>query len=96
MHSEELDNMYSSRNIILMNQSRGMRWAGNAVCKVETKMHVTLHPETVRAKGRWRETEIYDTKMYLTEIQSDILSWIKPAENSAMVHPDPVTHINVC
>jgi hypothetical protein len=31
LHNEELQNLYSSTNIIKMIKSRGMRWKGNVV-----------------------------------------------------------------
>jgi hypothetical protein len=31
LHNEELNDLYSSPNIVLMNKSRRMRWAGHVV-----------------------------------------------------------------
>jgi hypothetical protein len=32
LHNDELYNLYSSPNIVRMNKSRGMRWAGHVAC----------------------------------------------------------------
>jgi hypothetical protein len=37
LHNEELNNLYSSPNIIWVIKSRRMRWAGHVACKGETK-----------------------------------------------------------
>jgi hypothetical protein len=40
MHNEELDNLYSSPNIITMIKSRRMRWAGHVARMGRRGMHI--------------------------------------------------------
>jgi hypothetical protein len=39
LHNEELDDLYSSPNIIWVIKSRRMRWAGNVACMGEKEVH---------------------------------------------------------
>jgi hypothetical protein len=40
LHNEELHNLYSSLNIIIMIKSRRMRWAGHIVRMGRRRMHI--------------------------------------------------------
>jgi hypothetical protein len=57
MHNEELHNLYSLPNIIIMIKSRRMRWAGN-IARVKETMNVYRilmeKPEGKRPLGRLR------------------------------------------
>jgi hypothetical protein len=39
LHNEELNNLYSSPNIIRTIKSRRIRWAGNVACSEEECLH---------------------------------------------------------
>jgi hypothetical protein len=51
LHSKELHNVYSSPNIIRMNKSRGMRWAGHTARTGRKGMDIGFG-----GKARRRET----------------------------------------
>jgi hypothetical protein len=57
LHNEELQNLYSSRNIIIMIKSRRMRWAGHVARLGETRNAYGIlvgKPEGKKPLGRPR------------------------------------------
>jgi hypothetical protein len=66
LHNEELQNLYSSPNIIRMITSRRMRWAGHVARMGKTKnAHRILvgKPEGKRALGRPRSRWVHNIKI---------------------------------
>jgi hypothetical protein len=71
LHNEELQNFYSSPNIIRMIKSRRMRWAGH-VARMEEKRNAYKifmgKPERKRPLGRPRSRWVDNIKIDLREI----------------------------
>jgi hypothetical protein len=84
LHSEELHNVYSSRNIIRMIKSKWMRWGGNIVRIVEKRNVYTIlvgKPEGKRPLGRPRRKWVDNIKIDHTEIGWDCMDWIDLAQD---------------
>jgi hypothetical protein len=68
LHNEELHNLYPSRNIIRINKSRRMRWAGHVAC-IEEQMNayriLVGKPQGNRPPGRYRRRWEDNIKMDL-------------------------------
>jgi hypothetical protein len=80
--TEELHNMYSTRNIIRKIQSRRMRWVGHVAHMGEMRNGYRILVEKTRGKrplgrpGRkWRD----NTKMNLRELGLEGVDWIHMA-----------------
>jgi hypothetical protein len=69
LHNEELHNLYSSPNIIMMSKSR-MRWAGHIARMEETNAYRILvgKLEGKRPLGRPRRRWVENIKMELRQI----------------------------
>jgi hypothetical protein len=79
LHNEELQNLYSSPNIIRMIKSRRMRWAGHVARRGESRnAHRILvgKPEGKRPLGRPRRRWLDNIKINLREIGWDGMDWI--------------------
>jgi hypothetical protein len=79
LHNEELHNLYSSQNIIRMNKSRRMRWAGHVarMGEMRTAYRILMgKPEGRRPLGRPRRRWVDNIKMDLREIGWDGMDWI--------------------
>jgi hypothetical protein len=71
LHNEELNDLYSSPNIIRVIKSRRMRWAGHVARMVEGRGAYRIlvgRPEGRRALGRPRRRWEDNIKMYLQEM----------------------------
>jgi hypothetical protein len=84
LHNEELNDLYSSPNIVLVIKSRRMRWAGHVACMGEGRgMYRVLvrKPEGNRLLGspshRWKD----DIKMDLQEVGCRGIDWIEVAQD---------------
>jgi hypothetical protein len=67
LHNEELNNLYSSPNIIRVIKSRRMRWAGNVARMGEGRGAYRIlvgRPEGRRSRRRWE----YNIKIDLQEV----------------------------
>ena len=53
MHNEELNNLYSSRNIVWVMKSRRMRWAGHVVCMGEDRGRIGSWWGNRRERNHW-------------------------------------------
>jgi hypothetical protein len=78
LHNEELHNLYSSPNIIIIIKSRRMRWAGHVARMGEKRNVYRLmvgKPEGKRSLGRLRRRWIDNIKMALLEKGVSGLDW---------------------
>jgi hypothetical protein len=72
LYNEELHNLYSSPNIIRINKSRRMRWAGHVARMGKTRNAYRIlvgKPEGKRPLGRLRRRWVENIKMDLEEIR---------------------------
>ena len=85
LHNEELNDLYSSFNIVRVIKSRRMRWAGHVMNMGErTGISRILvgKPEGKRPLGRRRHRWENNIKMDLLEVGCGGMDWIKLAEDS--------------
>ena len=83
MHNEELNDLYSSRNIVRVIKSRRMRWAGHVARMGEERgMYRVLlgNPEGRRPLGRPRRGWV-DITMDLQEVGCGYMDWIGLAQD---------------
>jgi hypothetical protein len=80
LHNEELHNLYSSPSIIIMIQSRRMRWAGHVARMGEKRNACRIlvgKPEGKRPRCRWED----NIKMSLREIGWGGMDWTELAQD---------------
>jgi hypothetical protein len=83
LHNEELNDLYSSPNIIRVFKSRRMRWAGHAARmgkKRDAYRILVGRPEGRRSLGTPRHRCEDNIKMYLQEVGWD-MDWIELTED---------------
>jgi hypothetical protein len=84
LHNEELHNLYSSPNIIRMNNSRRMGRAGH-VPRMKEKRNANRilmeKPEGKRPLGRSRRRWVNNIRMALEEIEWDGMGWFDVAQD---------------
>jgi hypothetical protein len=83
LHYEELNNLYSSPNIVRVIESRRMRWAGHVACMGEWRgvFRVLVgKPEGKRPLGRPRRRWEDNIKMDLQEVECGGMDWIELAQ----------------
>jgi hypothetical protein len=79
LHNEELDDLYSSPNIVRVIKSRRMRWARHVACMEEgIGVHKVLvgKPEGKRPRHRWE-----DIRMDLQEVGEGFGDWMELAQD---------------
>jgi hypothetical protein len=84
LHNDALHNMYSSTNIIRVNQSRRMKWAGHVACMEEGRgVYRVLvgRPESKRPRRRPRRRWDDNIKMDLREKGIDGANGIELAQD---------------
>jgi hypothetical protein len=84
LHNEELNDLYSSPNIVRVVISRRMRWARHvARMKEDRGVHRVLvgKPEGKRPLGRPRRRRDDNIKMYLQEVGGDRVDWMELAQD---------------
>jgi len=84
LHNEELNDLYSSPNIVRVIKWRRMRWAGHVARMVEERglYRVLLgKPEGRRPLGRPRRRWVYNIRMYLQEVGCGYMDWIGLAQD---------------
>jgi hypothetical protein len=84
LHNDELQDLYSSPNIVRVIKSRRMRWAGHVARMGEGRgAHRVLvgRPEGKRPLGRPRSRWEDNIKMDLGEIGVDVVNWIRLAQD---------------
>jgi len=82
LHNEELNDLYSSTNIVRVIKSRKMRWAGHVARMGEKRgLYRVLvgKPEGKRPLGRPRRRWDDNIKMDLQEVGCGGMDWIEPA-----------------
>ena len=83
-HNEELNDLYSSPNIVRVIKSRRMRWVGHVACMEEGRgVHKVLvgRPEGKRPLGRPRRRWEDNIKMDLEEVGRVYGDWMEFAED---------------
>ena len=84
MHNEELNDLYSSPNIVRVIKSRRMRWAGHVarMCEERAVYRVLVgKPEGKRPMGRPKRRWAYNIKMDLQEVGCVYRDWIRLAQD---------------
>jgi len=84
LHNEELNDRYSSPNIVRVIKLRRMRWAGHVACMAEWRgMYRVLvgKPEGKRPLGRPRHKWEDNIKMDLKEVGCGGMDWIELAQD---------------
>jgi hypothetical protein len=84
LHNEELNNLYSSPNIIRVIKSRRMRWAGHVARMGEGRGAYRIlvgRPEGRRPLGRPRRRWDDNIKMNLQEVVWGVMGWIDMAQD---------------
>ena len=84
MHNEELNDLYSSPNIVLVIKSRRMRWAGRVASMGEERgVYRVLvgKPEGRRPLGRPRRRWEDTIRMGLQEVGCECMDWIALAQD---------------
>ena len=84
LYNEELNDLYSSPNIVRMIKSRRMRWAGRvARMGEETGVYRVLlgKPEGKRPLGRPRRRWVDNIRMDLQEVGCGYMDWIGLAQD---------------
>jgi hypothetical protein len=84
LHNDELHNLYSSPNIVRVNKSRRMRWAGHVARMEEGRVVYKVlvgRPEGKGPLGRPRRSWEVNIKMDLRETGIDGANWIRLAQD---------------
>ena len=79
LHNEELNDLYSSSNIVRVIKSRRMRWAGNVARMGEERGVYSVlveKPEGKRPMGRPRRRWVDNIMMDLQEVGCGYMNWI--------------------
>jgi hypothetical protein len=87
LHNEELNDLYSSPNIVRVVKSRRMRWVGHVARMGEDRgVHSVLlgKPEGKRPLGRPRQRWDDNIKMDLQEVGGGRVDWMQLAQDSDM------------
>jgi len=83
LQNEELNDLYSSPNIVGVIKSRRMRWAGHVACMgEESGVYWVLvgKPEGRRPLGRSRRRWVDNIRMDLQEVGGVYMDWIGLAQ----------------
>ena len=84
LHNEELNDLYSSPNIVQVIKSRRMRWAGHVARMGEDRGVYRIlvgKPEGRRPLGRPRRRWVCNIRMDLQEVGCGYLDWIGLAQD---------------
>ena len=84
LHNEELNDLYSSPNIVRVIKSRRMRWAGHVARMYEERgVYRVLvgKPEGKRPLGRTRRRCVDNIRMDLQEVGCEYMDWIGLAQD---------------
>jgi len=84
LHNEELNDLYSSPNIVRVIKSRRMRWAGHVACMGEERVCIGFwlgKPEGKRPLGRPSCRRVDNIRVDLQEVGFGCMDWIGLAQN---------------
>jgi hypothetical protein len=84
LHNEELNDLYSSPNIVRVIKSRRMRWAGHVARMGEERVLYRVlvgKPEGKRPLGRPRHRRVDNIRMDLQEVVCGYVDWIGLAQD---------------
>ena len=84
LYNEELNDLYSSPNIVRVIKSRRMRWAGHVACMGEGRgVYRVLvgKPEGKRPLGRPRRRWVDNIRIDLQEVGCGYMDWIGLAQD---------------
>jgi len=84
LHNEELNDLYSSPNIVRVIKWRRMRWAGHVARMGEERgvyMVLVGKPEGKRPLGRPRHRWVDNIRMDLQEVGCGYMDWIGLAQD---------------
>jgi hypothetical protein len=84
LHNEDLNDLYSSPNILRVIKSRRMRWAGHVARMVEERGAYRVlvgKPEGKRPLGRPRRRWVDNIRMDLQEVGCGYVDWIGMAQD---------------
>jgi len=84
LHNEELNDLYSSPNIVRVIKSRRMRWAGHVARMGEERevyRFLVGKPEGRRPLGRPRRRWVDNIRMDLQEVGCGYMDWIGLAQD---------------
>jgi len=79
LHNEELNDLYSSTNIVRVIKSRRTKWAGHVVCMEESRdvyRDLLGKPDGKKPLGRPRHAGNDNIKMDLREERCEGMDWI--------------------
>ena len=89
LHNKELNNLYSSPNIVRVIKSRRMRWAGHVARMVEGRgvyRVLVRKPEGTRPLVRSRHRREDNIRMDLREVGCGCVDWMKLAQGRDRWH----------
>ena len=84
LHNENLNDLYSSPNIVQVIKSRRMRWAGHVTRMGEERGAYRIlvrKPEGKRPLGRPRRRWVDNIRMDFQEVGCGYMDWIRPAQD---------------
>ena len=84
LHNEELNDLYSSPNIVRVIKSRRMRWAGHVACRGEERVVYSVlvgKLDGKRPQGRPRRRWVDNIRMDLLEVGCGYMDWIGLAQD---------------
>jgi len=84
LHNEELNDLYTSPNIVRVIKSRRMSWTGHVARMGEKRglyMVLVLKPEGRKPLGRPRRRCVDNSRMDLQEVGCGCMDWIRLAQD---------------
>ena len=84
LHNEEINDLYSSPNIVRVIKSRRIRWAGHVARMGEERGEYRVlvgKPEVKRSLGRPRRRWVDNIRMDLQEVGCGYVDWTGVAQN---------------
>jgi len=98
LHNEELNDLYSSPNIVRVIKSRRMRWAGHVARMGEERVvyrFLVGKPEGKRPLGRPRRRWVDNIRTDLQEVECGYMDWIGLAQDRGRTLVSVVMNLRV-